>query len=73
VNFAAAGMQSLVNAIRGTGATNPIMIPGLSWTNALEKWLQYKPIDTLACPQIIASWHSYNFNYVCLFHNILTL
>jgi hypothetical protein len=53
-------MQSLVNAVRATGATNVIMTAGLTWTNDLTQWLAYKPTD----PQnnIVASWHSYNFN-----------
>jgi endoglucanase len=69
ISFTVAGMQTLINAVRSTGATNPVMLGGLSWSNALEKWLAYKPTDTLACPQIIASWHSYATNY----HNTQSL
>jgi endoglucanase len=69
ISFTVAGMQTLVNAVRSTGATNPVMLGGLSWSNALEKWLTYKPTDTLSCPQIIASWHSYSTNY----HNTQSL
>jgi len=60
ITYPVAGMQSLVNAVRATGATNVIMTAGLTWTNDLTQWLTYKPTD----PQnnIVASWHSYNFN-----------
>ncbi|GCE08936.1 malectin domain-containing carbohydrate-binding protein [Dictyobacter aurantiacus] len=60
VNFAAAGMQSMVNAVRSTGSTNILMAGGLAWSNDLSQWLQNKPND----PQnnLAASWHLYNFN-----------
>jgi hypothetical protein len=32
-------MQSLVNAVRATGAINVIMAGGLTWTNDLSQWL----------------------------------
>jgi endoglucanase len=53
----AVGMQTLVTAIRGVGATNPLMIGGLDWANDLSGWLAHRPQD----PQhaIVASWHSY--------------
>jgi endoglucanase len=60
VGFQAAGMQTLVNAIRSTGATNVIALGGVSYSNAMSQWLQYKPSD----PQnnLVAVWHVYNFN-----------
>ncbi|GCE19113.1 malectin domain-containing carbohydrate-binding protein [Dictyobacter kobayashii] len=60
VGFAVAGMQSMVNAVRSTGATNILMAGGLTWSNDLSQWLQNKPND----PQnnLAASWHLYNFN-----------
>jgi hypothetical protein len=53
----AIGMQQLVTVVRATGATNPIMIGGLDWSNDLSGWLSHMPQD----PQnaILASWHSY--------------
>lgn len=57
VSYSAASMQSLVNAIRTTGATNIIMVPGVQFTNTLSQWLTYKPTDSLN--NIAASWHSY--------------
>jgi endoglucanase len=57
VLYKAAGTQQLVTTIRGTGATNVIMVPGVQYTNSLSQWLSYKPSD----PQnnLAASWHSY--------------
>jgi endoglucanase len=60
ITYQVAGMQSLVNAVRATGATNVIMVPGLTWTNDLTQWLAYKPTDPAG--NIMASWHTYNFN-----------
>ena len=58
--YEAAGMQSLVNAVRATGATNILMLGGLEWANDMREWLTYKPTD----PQnnLAASWHSYSNN-----------
>lgn len=60
VGFAVAGMQTLVNTVRSTGATNVLMLGGLAWSNDLSQWLANKPGD----PQnnIAASAHIYNFN-----------
>jgi endoglucanase len=60
ITFQVAGMQSLVNAVRATGATNVIMSAGLTWTNDLSQWLTYKPADPTG--NLVASWHTYNFN-----------
>jgi hypothetical protein len=58
VAFTAAGSQELVNAIRGTGAKNVIMVGGVQYTNTLSHWLTYRPTDALN--NIAASWHVYN-------------
>jgi len=60
IGYQVAGMQSLVNAVRATGATNIIMVGGLTWTNDLSQWLSFKPTDPTN--NLIASWHTYNFN-----------
>ena len=60
VNFAVAGMQSMVNTVRATGATNILMAGGLAYSNNLSQWLQNKPNDPLH--NLAASWHLYNFN-----------
>jgi endoglucanase len=56
----AAGMQALVNAVRGTGAKQPLMLGGLAWSNDLSHWLRWKPRDPRH--QLVASYHVYNFN-----------
>lgn len=60
IGFEVAGMQTLVNAVRGVGASNLLMIAGLSWANDLSQLLSYMPHD----PQnnLAASAHLYNFN-----------
>ncbi len=58
--FQAAGMQELINAVRGTGAANIIMLGGVQYSNAMSKWLTFKPTDS--GNNLAASWHVYNFN-----------
>ena len=57
--YAAAGMQTLVNTIRATGATQPILLGGLSYANDLSEWLAHEPADPLPSPQLAASFHNY--------------
>ena len=56
------GMQALVNAVRSTAATQPIMVGGLAWANDLSGWLGNEPSDPAHA--LVASFHNYNFN-VC--------
>ena len=58
--YAAAGMQSLVDAIRATGSSHVILLGGVQYSNALTGWLEYRPSDQLG--QLAAAWHVYNFN-----------
>jgi len=60
VTYQVAGFQSLVNAVRATGATNVILLGGLQYSNAMSQWLTYKPTDSTG--NLAAAWHSYNFN-----------
>ena len=53
-------MQTLVNAVRSTGAGNVIMLGGLTWSNDLTGWLPHQPADP--DHNLAASWHSYSFN-----------
>jgi endoglucanase len=62
LTYQAAGMQELVNTVRATGASNPILLGGVQYANALSQWLAYKPQDPTG--NLIAAWHVYNFN-VC--------
>src|SRR5207245_8882003 len=55
-----AGMQALLNAVRATGATQPIMAGGLAYANDMSQWLAFKPTDPANA--LVASIHNYNFN-----------
>jgi hypothetical protein len=54
----AAGMQSLVDAVRQAGATQPLLISGLDWAGDLSGWLGNQPQDPLH--QEIAAVHVYD-------------
>jgi len=56
----AAGMQSLIETIRATGARQPILVGGLWFANDLTGWRAHQPHDPLK--QLIASVHVYPFN-----------
>jgi endoglucanase len=60
ISYQVAGMQTLVSAVRSTGATNVIMLGGLEYANDLDGWLAHEPTDP--DHDLAASWHSYNFN-----------
>jgi endoglucanase len=60
ISYQVAGMQQMVNAVRGTGANNVLMLGGEEYSNDLTSWLQYEPTDP--DHNLVASWHSYNFN-----------
>jgi hypothetical protein len=60
IGYQVAGMQSMVNAVRATGASNVLMLGGLAYSNDLTGWLANKPSDPDG--DLVASWHSYNFN-----------
>lgn len=52
-----AGMQTLVDAIRATGATQPVMVGGLNFADDLSQWAAHAPDDPLN--QEAASFHNY--------------
>jgi hypothetical protein len=52
-----AGMQQLVDAIRASGAGQPILVNGVDWANDDSGWLSHAPHDPLG--QIIAGAHDY--------------
>jgi endoglucanase len=51
------GTQAIVDTIRATGATNPIIVAGLNFSNDLSHWLQYAPADPDRA--IVAGSHDY--------------
>jgi len=58
--YQAAGMQSLVRAIRDTGADHLILLGGVQFSNGLSQWAAYQPVDPRG--NLAASWHIYNNN-----------
>jgi endoglucanase len=60
VPFPAAGMQSLVSAVRGTGARNVVLVGGVTYANSLSRWLTYRPRDPAG--QLVAAAHVYGNN-----------
>ncbi|MFD1662368.1 cellulose binding domain-containing protein [Streptomyces caeni] len=60
IGYEVAGMQDLVDAVRGTGATNVILAGGLAYSNDLSQWLTYRPDDPAG--NLVAAYHVYNFN-----------
>jgi hypothetical protein len=53
-------MQQLVDAVRSTGAANPIMLGGLQWASDETGWAAHEPRDP--DHQLIVSFHTYNFS-----------
>jgi endoglucanase len=60
IPYQVAGFQSLVDAVRATGAANVILVGGLAYSNDLTQWLQYAPSDPKH--NLAAFAHIYNFN-----------
>jgi Cellulase (glycosyl hydrolase family 5) len=58
-----AGMQALVNSVRSTGATQPVMSDGIDYANDLSKWLPYAPSDPRH--QLVAGFHTYHDGLGC--------
>lgn len=53
-----AGMQTLVDTVRATGARNPLILTGPSWGADIGKWLHYQPRDPLGA--LVAGVHVYD-------------
>jgi hypothetical protein len=63
-SYRAAGMQQLVDAVRGAGANQPLMLGGLNWALSLGGWTAHEPRDPLH--QLVASEHNYGGLAPCL-------
>jgi endoglucanase len=61
--YQAVGMQRLVNAVRITGATQPLLIGGVDYALDLSGWLSHEPTDP--DHNLIASIHSYGGRSPC--------
>lgn len=56
-----AGMQQLVNAVRSSGARQPVIATGVDWGSDLSSWLEYRPHDP--AHQLAAGLHVYDFRF----------
>ncbi|MFF3818533.1 cellulase family glycosylhydrolase [Streptomyces bluensis] len=52
--YEVAGMQDLIDAVRGTGAKNVILAGGLAYSNDLSQWPTYRPNDPTG--NLAAAW-----------------
>jgi endoglucanase len=55
--YRTAGMQQLVNAVRSTGATQPLMLGGIDYSGDVRGWLAHEPRDPRH--QLVAAEHNY--------------
>ncbi len=56
-----AGMQTLVDAVRSSGARQPIIATGIQWGTDLSGWDQYRPRDP--ANQLAAGLHIFDFSF----------
>jgi hypothetical protein len=57
--YRAAGMAELVDAVRSTGARQPILLGGVDWSRDLGGWLAHLPSDPAHA--LVASNHTYDY------------
>jgi hypothetical protein len=58
VSYQAVGMQNLVNAVRGAGATNLVIVAGMNWGYELSKLSTY----ALSGSNIVYDTHPYSYS-----------
>ena len=68
--YQAAGMRQLVEAVRSTGARQPVMLGGVDWARNLDGWLAHLPDDPADAE--VASNHTYDTT-LCKAHCRATL
>ena len=57
--FEAVGHQAIVDAIRATGAIQPIIISGIDFAGDLSQWEEFRPIDPL--DQLAVGWNDFDY------------
>ena len=62
-SYQAAGMQQLVDAVRSTGATQPLMLGGIGYAHSLSSWIAHEPHDRLH--RLVAAEHNYGVLSPC--------
>ena len=58
-----AGMQQLLDSVRSTGATQPVLVNGIIYANGISELENYLPTDPLG--QLAIGFHVYDFN-ICI-------
>lgn len=59
--YAIAGMQEMLTAVRGAGAQNVVLIGGNNWAGDVTQWVANAPTDPTG--NLAVSAHAYNFAY----------
>ena len=59
VYYQTAGMRQLVQAVRSTGATTPLMLGGLAYSSDDSLWRRLEPVDP--DHQLVVSFHTYSW------------
>ena len=57
--YQAVGHQAIVDAIRATGATQPIIVSGIDFAGDLREWETYRPVDSLN--QLAVGWNDFDY------------
>lgn len=60
--FESVGMQALLDAVRGTGAKNLVVVGGLTWSSDLRGIVDGYALDDRGGNGIIYGWHIYNWH-----------
>lgn len=60
MSWQAAGMQSLLDAVRAAQAHNVVLVGTMGWNGDLSQWLRNRPTDPLN--QMAVAWHVYPWN-----------
>jgi endoglucanase len=58
--YQAVGHQAIVDAIRSTGATQPIIVSGIDFAGDLSHWQQFMPTDPLH--RLAVGWNSFDYS-----------
>jgi endoglucanase len=58
-SYPSVGLPQLLEAVRSTGAMQPVMLGGLDWARDLRGWLAHKPYDPAHA--LVASNHTYDY------------
>jgi hypothetical protein len=61
LDYEAAGVQELVDAVRAVGAKNLLVVAGVRYGNVLTHWREYRPTDPEG--NLAAAWHVYDVSY----------